>query len=191
MSIYARLFLLAVAAAALAATGCGDTHVSLERERIALNKELMSLMNSSKDFNEILDKAPQVDSIAARLENLAERRKKLKEATAAEKEQINELRQAQAAEMRSHAEAQKSKFNPQSMLSSGIPDIAKMQKFTQAGARLAKAQMAYAPEQVSGAGGAGFLQAMPSFNGDGAPSGGGLPGAGLVPFPSGAKGSSP
>lgn len=137
--------------AALLVTGCGDTHVSLEKERIALGRELMNTMISAKNPNEMFDKAPQVDSIAARLEKLAERRGKLKPANGEERTAIGKLRRAEAEEMQEKAKSWQADMTPQNMFSGGMPDMAKMQKFQAAFMRLSKAHLAYDPQQFGGA----------------------------------------
>jgi hypothetical protein len=158
MSACPRPLVLAVIAVALASVGCGDTHMSLERERIAVSRELANVLSSANNPNEMFDKAPQVESAAARIEKLAERRGKLKPASDAEKTQIAKLREEGNAEMKAKMEgAMKDKLNPKNMLSGGLPDAAKMQKFLTAMARLAKANMTFDP-QIARAGAPTFGQ---------------------------------
>ena len=159
---------------ALASTGCGDTHLSLEREWIAVNKEMSNNLSSAKNMNEMFDKAPQVESAAARIDKLAERRSKLKTASEAEKSQIAKMRREQSAEFKDKMEsAMKNAMDPKSMVSGGVPDLAKMQKFMAAMSRLAKANMAYDPDQF-GAAGAALLGQMEGASMPPAPGGGGL-----------------
>lgn len=171
-----RLLLLAMAAAGLAVAGCEDSHVSLERQRIALGKEFAGLITSSENLNQMLDKATQIDALAQRLEQLAERRKKLPQATAAQQEQLDKLRKAEAEEIKDKLTAHMQKMTPNA-LSGGLPDFSKMQKFQSAAMRLGKANVAYAPERF--AGGAGGLFSGESF----APPGMEFPSGGTAPLP--------
>lgn len=154
-----RIFVLPLAVATLAIAGCGDTHLSLERQRVALGKEFIGLITSAENFNQMLDTAPQIESLAQRLEQLAERRKKLPAATAAQQQELDKLRDAEAQEMKNKFTSHMQKISA-NMLSNGIPDFGKMQKFQSAAMRLGKANVAYAPERFSGGAflppGAGF-----------------------------------
>ena len=187
MSANVRFLGLVIGLTAIAVTGCGDTHVSLERERIAINKELMDSFASVKDLGDVLNTAPQFDAAAARMEKLAERRSKLKPATESEKSQIAKLREAEANEQKARAEKMRTEMantNPAKMLAGGMPDLAKMQKYSESMLRYLKANAAYDPEQFGPAANMGLFK---SGGGMSPPSKGGL----IAIPPSGAEAPSP
>ena len=187
MSFCGRVLTLTIIGTALASTGCGDTHLSLEREWIAVNKELSNSLSSAKNMNEMFDRAPQVESAAARIEKLAERRSKLQAATESEKSQIAKMRQKQSAEFKDKMDsAMKNNMNPKNLVAGGIPDLGKMQTFTTALSRLAKANMAYDAEHF-GAAGAALLGRMEGAGMPPVPGGEG----GLLSLPKGGVGSKP
>ncbi len=155
MTASVRSLGLAVGLAAIAVSGCGDTHVSLERERIALGKELMNSLSTAKTFNEMMDRAPQIESIATRMDKLVERKNKLQPVTDSEKSQIAKLRESERADMKAKAEKMQAdlqeNMSPAKMLAGGMPDLTKMQPFATAMAHLGQANMAYDPEFAAAA----------------------------------------
>lgn len=182
-----RLLLLAIAATGMAVSGCGDSHVSLERQRIALGKEFAEVITSSDNLNQMLDQTPRIESIAQRLEQLAERRKKLPRPTSAQQAELEKMRDAEAEEMKDKLTAHMQKMTP-NLMSGGLPDFSKMQKFQSVAMRLGKANMAFAPERFGGGAGP-FMDApetfAPSASASGPATSGTLPAGELLKVPPG------
>jgi hypothetical protein len=111
----------------------------------------MNSLSTPKTFNEMMDKAPQIDSIAARMERLSERRKKLKPATDSEESQMAKLRESEKSDMTALSEKMKASMNPAAMLSGGAPDPAKVQPFMTALMRLNQANLSYDPNFAAAA----------------------------------------
>ncbi len=83
-----RVIAMLILIAAL--TGCGDSFVKVESDRVSLKKEYLAVLASVQDEDSAKAAVPKIEAIAAKMDELEKRVKALGEPTEADMKQMME-----------------------------------------------------------------------------------------------------